>query len=140
MPGCVTTRWRANSACTTIRPARWERRFFATAGSLCATPHAECNCVQATNCTWGTLKFASRSLRRANSRRRAVIQTSAVESVSYTTPDAGYMEKRGLRRHARVLDLCALGVGAVISGECFGWNFGLISGGFGGRLLALVII
>jgi ethanolamine permease len=50
------------------------------------------------------------------------------------------MEKRGLRRHARVLDLWALGVGAVISGDFFGWNFGLISGGFGGMLAALVII
>jgi ethanolamine permease len=63
-----------------------------------------------------------------------------VENVSYTKPDAGYMEKRGLRRHARVLDLWALGVGAVISGDFFGWNFGLISGGFGGMLAALVII
>jgi ethanolamine permease len=63
-----------------------------------------------------------------------------VENVSYTKPDAGYMEKRGLRRHASVLDLWALGVGAVISGDFFGWNFGLISGGFGGMLAALVII
>ena len=34
----------------------------------------------------------------------------------------------------------ALGVGAVISGDFFGWNFGLIAGGFGGMLTALVII
>jgi ethanolamine permease len=63
-----------------------------------------------------------------------------VENVSYTKPDTAYMEQRGLRRHARVLDLWALGVGAVISGDFFGWNFGLISGGFGGMLMALVII
>lgn len=59
---------------------------------------------------------------------------------AYTKPDARYLEKRELRRHARVLDLWALGVGAVISGDFFGWNFGLISGGFGGMLAALVVM
>jgi ethanolamine permease len=33
-----------------------------------------------------------------------------------------------------------LGVGAVISGDFFGWNFGLLSGGFGGLLVATVIV
>ncbi len=55
------------------------------------------------------------------------------------TPD-GYFEARGLRRHARVGSLWALGVGAVISGDFFGWNFGLASGGFGGLLLATGLI
>src|SRR3989475_9322750 len=32
--------------------------------------------------------------------------------------------------------LWALGVGAVISGEYYGWNFGLGTGGFGGLLIA----
>lgn len=36
--------------------------------------------------------------------------------------------------------LCALGVGAVISGDFFGWQFGLSSGGFGGLLIAVVVI
>jgi len=62
-----------------------------------------------------------------------------VDKLAYTTPDAGYLEKRGLRRHARVFHLWALGVGAVISGDFFGWNFGLASG-FGGMLGALVIM
>src|SRR5882757_1645504 len=51
-----------------------------------------------------------------------------------------YLEKRTLRRHARVLHLWALGVGAVISGDFFGWNFGLVSGGFGGMFYALIIM
>src|SRR5439155_191683 len=34
----------------------------------------------------------------------------------------------------------ALGVGAVISGDFFGWNFGLAEGGFGGLLVALAIM
>ena len=51
-----------------------------------------------------------------------------------------YLAKRTLKRHARVLHLWALGVGAVISGDFFGWNFGLVSGGFGGMFYALVIM
>ncbi len=58
----------------------------------------------------------------------------------YTKPDAGYLEKRALKRHARVLDLWALGVGAVISGDFFGWNFGLVTSGFGGMLAALAVM
>jgi ethanolamine permease len=56
--------------------------------------------------------------------------------VDYTQVEAGYFERRGLRRHARVGSLWALGVGAVISGDFFGWNFGLTAGGFGGLLSA----
>ncbi|MEE8582039.1 MAG: ethanolamine permease, partial [Myxococcota bacterium] len=48
--------------------------------------------------------------------------------------------RRSLRRYARVGSLWALGVGAVISGDFFGWNFGLAAGGFGGLLLATVVI
>jgi ethanolamine permease len=60
--------------------------------------------------------------------------------VEYTRPSAGYLQKRGLRRHAGVLQLWALGVGAVISGDFFGWNYGLTVGGFGGLVIALAII
>jgi len=58
----------------------------------------------------------------------------------YTHPEREYFERRSLRRHARVLHLWALGVGAVISGDFFGWNFGLVEGGFGGMLAALAIM
>ena len=58
----------------------------------------------------------------------------------YTRPAGEYFERRSLRRHARVLHLWALGVGAVISGDFFGWNFGLAEGGFGGMLAALSIM
>jgi ethanolamine permease len=52
----------------------------------------------------------------------------------------GYFERRRLRRHARVGSLWALGVGAVVSGDFFGWNFGLGAGGFGGLLIATAVI
>src|SRR5436190_15114515 len=61
-------------------------------------------------------------------------------TVIYTGVVAGYFDRRLLRRHARVIHLWALGVGAVISGDFFGWNFGLIAGGFGGMLAALAIM
>src|SRR5580698_10708751 len=63
-----------------------------------------------------------------------------VQPIQYTHPEHGYFERRTLRRHARVLHLWALGVGAVISGDFFGWNFGLLAGGFGGMLAALAIM
>ena len=66
-------------------------------------------------------------------------ETKSVGGVSYTSTEQGYFEKRGLRRYARVGSLWALGVGAVISGHYSGWNFGL-SAGFGGMLIALVVI
>jgi len=58
----------------------------------------------------------------------------------YGGVDESYFEDRGLRRYAGVWSLWALGVGAVISGDFFGWNFGLASGGFGGLLIATVVI
>jgi ethanolamine permease len=47
-----------------------------------------------------------------------------------------YLEKRTLKKKASWLSLWALGVGVVISGEYFGWNFGLASGGFWGLTIA----
>jgi ethanolamine permease len=60
--------------------------------------------------------------------------------VTYRVFESSYFEQRGLRRFAGVWSLWALGVGAVISGDFFGWNFGLLSGGFGGLLAATLIV
>ncbi len=62
------------------------------------------------------------------------------DGVVYDDVEHGYFERRGLRRYARVGSLWALGVGAVISGDFFGWNFGLAAGGFGGLLIATLVI
>src|ERR1700758_851577 len=59
---------------------------------------------------------------------------------SYAPAGDDYLAQRQLRRHARVLQLWAMGVGAVISGDFFGWNFGIASGGFGGMLAAVVVM
>src|SRR6266849_5582878 len=58
----------------------------------------------------------------------------------YSRQSDGYFAQRSLRRHAGVVHLWALGVGAVISGDFFGWNFGFLAGGFGGMLMALVLV
>jgi ethanolamine permease len=55
--------------------------------------------------------------------------------------EAGYLEKRRLRTGtAGWLLLAGLGVSAVISGDYAGWNFGLAEGGFGGLLIATVLM
>ncbi len=60
-------------------------------------------------------------------------------SVSYTTVDHSYFDKRRLKRYAGVWSLWALGVGAVISGHFSGWNLGLANG-WGSMLIATIII
>jgi len=60
--------------------------------------------------------------------------------VEYERVGSAYFDRRRLRRHARVGSLWALGVGAVISGDFFGWNFGLAAGGFSGLFVATLII
>ena len=63
-----------------------------------------------------------------------------VGSVTYREVGQDYFESRKLRRHAGMWSLWALGVGAVISGEYYGWNFGLGTGGFGGLAIAGILM
>jgi ethanolamine permease len=60
--------------------------------------------------------------------------------VQYRPVEENYFERRTLRRFAGVWSLWALGVGAVISGDFFGWNHGLTAGGFGGLCIATAIV
>jgi ethanolamine permease len=69
-----------------------------------------------------------------------VSQERKLGSVRYREVGEEYFAKRRLRRHAGVWSLWALGVGAVISGEYYGWNFGLGTGGFGGLAIAGVLM
>jgi len=63
-----------------------------------------------------------------------------VEGVTYENVDKEYLEQRQLSKKAGWVLLWGLGVGAVISGDFFGWNFGLAAGGFGGLLIATFFI
>jgi ethanolamine permease len=69
-----------------------------------------------------------------------VAQERKFGSVTYREVGQEYFERRGLRRHAAFWSLWSLGVAAVISGDFYGWNFGLDSGGFGGLLIATLVI
>lgn len=60
--------------------------------------------------------------------------------VTYTHAEAGYFEKRQLKRTAGFWGLWGIGVGAVISGDFSGWNFGIGAAGWGGLLIATLII
>ena len=60
--------------------------------------------------------------------------------VAYQKVGGEYFQKRGLRRHAGVFSLWALGVAAVISGDFSGWNLGFAVGGWGGMFIATLII
>jgi ethanolamine permease len=69
-----------------------------------------------------------------------VAQERKFGSVTYQEVGQDYFQRRGLRRHAAFWSLWSLGVAAVISGDFYGWNFGLDSGGFGGLLIATLVI
>ncbi|NCV84106.1 MAG: amino acid permease [Actinobacteria bacterium] len=63
-----------------------------------------------------------------------------VQGVSYTNVSHDYFEKRGLQRHAGLFGLWALGVAAVVSGDFSGWNFGIGEAGWGGLLIATLLV
>ena len=67
-------------------------------------------------------------------------QKQQVGAVRYENAGNAYMQKRQLKKTAGWGLLWAIGVGAVISGDYFGWNFGLDAGGFGGLLIATFFI
>lgn len=63
------------------------------------------------------------------------------ETVEYQTVSSDYLEQRQLRRGAAGWVLLAgLGVAYVISGDFAGWNFGLAEGGWGGLMIATVLV
>src|SRR3954470_863887 len=60
--------------------------------------------------------------------------------IRYQNVGDDYLDKRRLHKKASWFSLWALGVGAVISGEYFGWNFGLAAGGFWGLTIATALM
>ena len=65
----------------------------------------------------------------------------ARRAVDYEQVDEAYLEKRQLQRGAAGWVLLAgLGVAYVISGDFAGWNFGLAEGGWGGLLIATILM
>ena len=63
------------------------------------------------------------------------------DAADFHSEDNSYLEKRTLRKGtAGWVLLAGLGVSYVISGDYAGWNNGLAEGGFGGLLIAAVVI
>jgi ethanolamine permease len=60
--------------------------------------------------------------------------------VEYEHVGEQYLRERELTRYAGVVLIWALGVGYVISGEYFSWNFGFDAGGWGGFLIAALLM
>jgi ethanolamine permease len=59
---------------------------------------------------------------------------------SYRAVNANYLKRRRLNGKAGWFLLWGLGVGAVISGDFYGWNYGLDAGGFWGLAIATVLM
>jgi ethanolamine permease len=65
---------------------------------------------------------------------------NSVSGVTYTKAEAGYFEKRSLKRTAGFWGLWGIGIAAVISGDFSGWNPGLTTAGWGGLLIATIVV
>lgn len=60
--------------------------------------------------------------------------------VSYNVVHESYLRQRRLKGNAGWFLLWGLGVGAVISGNFYGWNYGLAAGGFWGMAIATFLM
>ena len=70
-----------------------------------------------------------------------VNEDSQHDGAEFHAESSEYLAKRTLKRGtAGWLLLAGLGISYVISGDYSGWNFGLAEGGFGGLLIAGVVI
>jgi ethanolamine permease len=59
---------------------------------------------------------------------------------TYENVSGNYLRRRQLAKGGTSFLLWGLGVGAVISGDFYGWNYGLAAGGFGGLAIATVVM
>lgn len=66
--------------------------------------------------------------------------TRGASGVTYAAAGEGYFEKRGLVRSAGFWGLWGIGVAAVVSGNFSGWNLGLAQAGWGGFLVAVLVV
>ncbi|MCC7086101.1 MAG: amino acid permease [Pirellulales bacterium] len=63
-----------------------------------------------------------------------------IDVASLEADEKKFLEEHALKKPLRVPHIWAMGVGAVITGEYFGWNMGLKEGGPIGMLLATVFV
>ena len=66
--------------------------------------------------------------------------TTKASGATYKKAEAGYFEKRSLKRTAGFWGLWGIGIAAVISGDFSGWNSGLATSGWGPLFIATLVI
>ncbi len=71
---------------------------------------------------------------------REVITEAHINPNLILPEEIAYIREHSLKKPLRVVHIWALGVGAVITGMYFGWNFGLPLGGPVGVLIASLIV
>src|ERR671919_1566201 len=87
------------------------------------------------SCTVAGSGLSGREFRMSEQERRSA------QGADYENVGAEYLEKRQLKSGAAGWVLLAgLGVAYVISGDFAGWNFGLAEGGWGGLLIATLLM
>ncbi|SRR5579883_138093 len=69
-----------------------------------------------------------------------MMQRQPKNFIFYNNVSEGYLRRRQLRGNAGSFLLWGLGVGAVISGDFYGWNYGLVAGGFWGLTIATALM
>src|SRR5438876_2297968 len=69
-----------------------------------------------------------------------VVAESHVSPDELRPEERAYLKEHALKKPLRVLDIWALGVGVVITGEYFGWNLGLKDNGPVALLVASLIV
>ena len=68
------------------------------------------------------------------------IDPLAIEAESLRPEEKSFLAEHSLKRPLKVLDIWALGVGVVITGEYFGWNLALKNNGPVAVLVASLIV
>src|SRR5438132_7007956 len=69
-----------------------------------------------------------------------VVSEAHLQAGALRPEEREYLKEHALKKPMGVLHIWALGVGAVITGEYFGWNQGLAAGGPIGMLLASLFV
>ena len=69
-----------------------------------------------------------------------VVSAAHIDRSLLLPEEIAYIREHALHKPLRVIHVWALGVGVVITGEFFGWNFGLPIGGPVGVLVASLIV
>lgn len=69
-----------------------------------------------------------------------IAEDASVDLSELSAEQREYLKEHALKKPLGVLQIWSLGVGAVITGEYFGWNLGLKEGGPVGMLLAAIFV